>query len=291
MEQVRDVLNDIPNVVRDDVSRKIIMYDNPYVVETPRKRDWAKEMEFSIRSRGELLYFTGCTAGMKLPQVAVNSARILKAAGLDFAVMKDEPCCGSVMLRTGRRNEAEANARKVVDRIAKSGAKEIVVSCAGCMRTLKEDYSEMGFQLPKVQHIVELAARLLNDGKLKPKRSGDPMRVTYHDPCHIGRQLGIYESPRAILRAIPGVDLVEMETNRETAMCCGAGGGLRSYDSNTSRRIGIDRVRSAERTGARYIASSCPFCEHNLTAGKEAIESDMTIVDVTELLARSLKKD
>ena len=289
IEQVRDVLNEIPNEVRDSIAEKIDAHDNPYLDGKSRKRDWTEALSFSVPTIADTLYFAGCTAGMKLPEVATDSARVLNAAGVVFAVMEEEPCCGSVMLRTGKRENARANAQRVVDAIVKTGAKRVVVSCAGCLRTLKDDYAQFGLKLPEVVHIVEFAADLIKDGRLKPKRVQTPMKVTYHDPCHLGREMGVYDSPREVLKSIPDIELVEMETNRATAMCCGAGGGLKSYSPEAAKRIAADRIRSAEKIGASYIVTSCPFCELNLEAGSSAIASRVDVVDVVNLLAQSLQ--
>ena len=135
---------------------------------------------------------------------------------------------------------------------------------------------------------MEFISELLRDGKLRPKGINETV-ITYHDPCHSGRELGMYEEPREILRQIPGVTLVEMETNREAAMCCGAGGGLRSFDGDLAKKIASDRMKTAEATGAAQITTACPFCEMNLKAGGDLIGSSLRVVDVMDLLADSLE--
>jgi heterodisulfide reductase subunit D len=193
------------------------------------------------------------------------------------------------MVRTGRTKEAKENAQTVSQAIAKTGAERVIVSCAGCLKALRTDYPEkFGIELPPVLHITEYADQLIRDGRLRPRRQLKGMRIAYHDPCHMGRELGIYDAPRDVLRSIPGVELVEMDPSREAAMCCGAGGGLRLFAPDLAKRIAADRVRAAEVTGARIVASSCPFCEHNLCAGKELSGSAIDVVDVTVLLANSL---
>ncbi|MGY5853508.1 MAG: (Fe-S)-binding protein [Candidatus Thorarchaeota archaeon] len=290
LEQVRAILNEVPNDVRDSIAEKIMAYGNPYDNDNSTKRDWVADVGFEIPTTGETLYYTGCTAGMKLPMITVATAKILKAANIEFGVLEDEPCCGSVMLRTGRREDARINAEKLADAISKSGAKRLVVSCAGCLKTLRKDLPEMfGTEMPEIVHILELVEVLIGEGKLKPKALDERITVTYHDPCHMGRALGIYESPRAVLNALPGVELVELETNRNAAMCCGAGGGLRSYDSKLAKDIGEDRVMTAELKGADIIASACPFCEHNLKDGVEQAKSKLEVVDIVELVAKSLE--
>jgi heterodisulfide reductase subunit D len=290
LEQVREVLNDIPNTVRDSIAERITRVGNPYSDNNLEKMDWLQDLDFHVAEQANVLYYVGCTAGMRIPKIATDTANILNAAPSEFAVLRDEPCCGSVMLRTGKVDEAEAMAKRVEDAIRSTGAKKVVVSCAGCLKTLRVDYPErFGIELPEVLHIVEYADELIQDGKIEPKPLSNPARLTYHDPCHIGREMGIYDSPRNVLESISGIELVEMETTRNTAICCGAGGGLRSYDSDTAKKIGSARVRDAENTGAEKIVSACPFCEHNLKAGKELIGSNIDVVDVVDLLVKSLE--
>ena len=289
LEKVRAVLNDIPNDVHDTIAEKIMKYDNPYEEDNKIKRNWVKEVGFDVPTTGEVLYYTGCTAGMRLPNIAKSTAKILKAAGIDFAVLEEEPCCGSVMLRTGRVEDAQKNAEKFVEVIKNSGAKKILVTCAGCLKTLRNDYPKLGLELPEILHITEALQEIVQGKKLKLKPLGKGVKVTYHDPCHLSRAAGVYDDPREIIRSIPGVELVEMETNRNTAMCCGAGGGLRSYDAELSKRMAADRVKSAMDIDAEIIATACPFCENNLEAGAKQIESKIRVVDVVDLLAESLK--
>lgn len=289
LEKVRAVLNDIPNDVRDSIAGIIMQYDNPYEENNQLKRNWVEEVGFEIPSTGEVLYYTGCTAGIRLPNIAINTASVLKAANINFAVLEQEPCCGSVMLRTGRIEDARTNAEKFADIIQNSGAKRIIVTCAGCLKTLADDYPKFGVILPEVLHISEALQEIIRSKKLKLKSLGKGVKVTYHDPCHLSRAMGFYDEPREIIEAIPDIELVEMETNRETAMCCGAGGGLRSYDSELSKKIAADRMKSADAINADIIATSCPFCEHNLKAGAEKISSSMRVFDIVDLLAESLK--
>ena len=251
--------------------------------------NWVKEVGFEVPSTGEVLYFTGCTAGIKLPQTAISTAKVMKAAGVDFAVLEDEPCCGSVMLRTGKIVDAKANAELAAEMIQASGANTIVVTCAGCLKTLREDFIErFGLNLPEVMHVVEYLKPIVESGKLKLKKSKDTKKITWHDPCHLGRALGVYEEPRDILKALPGVELIEMDTNREAAMCCGSGGGLRSYDGDLAKKIAADRMQDAEAIEVDIVATACPFCEHNLKEGAAKIGSKIRVVDIVDLIARQI---
>ncbi|MHA1652740.1 MAG: (Fe-S)-binding protein [Candidatus Thorarchaeota archaeon] len=290
LEQVRTVLGDIPNPVRDRLADGILKKDNPYDEEPSAKRRWVEKLDFEVPKTGEVLYYAGCTSALRLPQVAIDAARILKEAGVNFAVMENEPCCGSVMLRTGRYEDAVENAREVAKRIASTGAKRVVVTCAGCYKTLKQDYAKMGIDMPEIVPMAEFAKELIAQGKINLSGNTEQLVVTYHDPCHLGREIGVFDSPREVVGSVPGVTLVEMETNREKAMCCGAGGGLRSFDGDLAKKIAADRVRDALAVGAKTIVTACPFCEHNLAAGAEIADEDVEVVDIVNLLARSMKE-
>lgn len=288
LELVRETLTDIPNDSRDKIAESIAEYDNPYKEKPETRRQWLNDLGLEVPTVGDILYFVGCTGAIKIPDIAKNTAIILDAAKTGFAIMENEPCCGSVMMRTGRMEDAEVNAKKVVDAIKATNAKKIIVSCAGCLKTLRKDYPEkFGIEMPEILHIVEYAKELIEEGKLKLKKI-EPVKVSYHDPCHLGREMEIYDEPREILQAIPGVELVEVEPNRNAALCCGAGGGLRSYDSDLSKRIAADRLGAMAETGASMAVSACPFCEMNLIAGAERSGVEMEVVDIVELLRRSV---
>jgi len=158
------------------------------------------------------------------------------------------------------------------------------------LKTFREDYIDrFGLDLPRVLHVIEYLQPFIEASKLKLKKSNEIIKVTWHDPCHLGRALGIYEEPREILRAIPGVELIEMETNRKAAMCCGSGGGLRSYDAEQAKKIAASRMQDAENVKADILATACPFCEHNLKDGASQIGSKVKIVDILDLIAQQLE--
>ena len=224
-----------------------------------------------------------------MQKVAVASATNLNAAGVDWGVLgMDEVCCGSTMLRIGERRGFE----KYRDRnleifnklIAERGVKKIVTACAGCYSVLKEEYSE---HLDcEIYHIVEFLDQLITDGRLKPKKKIE-MDVTYHDPCHLGRYCGVYEAPRNILKAIPGINLMEMERIKEDSFCCGAGGGAKTAFPDFALHAAGKRLEEAkETTGCTNVVSACPFCEQNI--GDASKITDMKVFDVNELLAQSI---
>ena len=289
LEKVRHLLNEIPNETHQQIAERILANDTPYDMPKSSKRLWTKEVGFDIPTKGETIYFTGCTAPYKLPKVVTSTAQILKAAGIEFGVLEDEPCCGSVLLRTGRKDSAKQTLERLKQKLSEAGASRIVVSCAGCLRTLRQELSE-DLEL-EILHVIELVADLVHNSALKLKPLMSPSVVTYHDPCHMGRELGVYDSPRIILKGIPNLELVEMNPNRENALCCGAGGGVRSFDPELAEAMAVDRVKAAESTGADTIVTACPFCELNLKVGVQSADSTLEVIDILELLIESLDSD
>jgi heterodisulfide reductase subunit D len=223
-------------------------------------------------------------ATYRAKEIARSTIELLKKAGVDFKLLgKDEWCCGSVLLRTGNTKIVKEMAEHNIEAFKKSDTAQVITSCAGCYRTLKKDYEEIfGKQDFEVVHIVDFLEKLIEEGKLKfPKVN---MKVTYHDPCHLGRHMGVYESPRKILKSIPGLELVEMARNRQNARCCGAGGGVRSAFRDLSNKMADARLKEAEETGADVLTSACPFCTFAFRDAAKRNGSKMRVLDLPELL-------
>ncbi|HMK54622.1 MAG TPA: (Fe-S)-binding protein [Methanobacteriaceae archaeon] len=218
-----------------------------------------------------MIYFQGCTAREKLKNISRNTRKILDAAGIDYQVLDNEKCCGSVLLRTGFQEDA----REVMENTFKElEDKKVVVSCAGCYRAFKEDYPEVLGEKVDVVHISPLLEELINRGDIEVEK--EDLKVTYHDPCHLGRHMGEYEAPRNVIRR--KANLVEMDKTREDARCCGAGGGVKSAYPDLSSKISLRRVDDALRTGAELLVTCCPFCVLNLESGK------LKVMDLTEFI-------
>lgn len=254
-----------------------------------RSRDWWLEVEVS--EKAEVAYFAGCTATFRTVELAKNTVEFLKKVGIDFTYAKnDEICCGSPLLRTGQREIAYEFFKKNYEEWKRRGVKKIVTSCSGCFRTIKRDYPEIAKELGyewefEVYHISQLIYELIKSGKLKLKKLN--RTVTYHDPCHLGRHMKVYEEPREVLRAV-GADIVEMEKNREEASCCGAGGGVKAQFKELAMKMGIDRIAEAEKTGAELIVSCCPFCKLHLNQAAEGKGSKLRVIDLIEIVNQLL---
>ena len=171
-----------------------------------------------------------------------------------------------------------------IAQITNTGASKVITSCAGCYRTIKKDWKKYGAEYGfEIYHTVELVKQLLDEGKIEFKSEYNKT-VTYHDPCHIGRHMGIYEIPREIYKAIPGITLVEMKRNRENAWCCGAGGGVKIGNPDWSVEISGERLEEAKETGATVVSSICPFCRTNLTDANNNFNMGFEVIDIIEIL-------
>jgi heterodisulfide reductase subunit D len=262
---------------------------NPYFEKHDERGKWMGA-ETKLPTKGKLVLFTGCTEPYRQPEILTSLLGILDAAGVKVAVMNSEEyCCGSVAIRTGSRALAEKLAKHNVEALKNAGAKDVLVHCSGCYRTMKVDYPDIVGKLPfNVVHATEFIRDLVKDGKIALQEGAVEGKVTYHDPCHLGRQAGVYDAPRDVLKAIPGLQLVEMKRIRENAWCCGAGGGVKSAFPDLAVSVGIDRLTEAEATKANFISSACPFCRGNLLDAAKAKKARIQVKDVVELVSSAI---
>ncbi len=274
-------------------------YDNPWLQPRSTRDKWAKRAKKQkqiakapknlSKEKAEILYFVGCTASfdVNIKQVAVNTVKVLQALDVDFGILgTKEKCCGSVLLRTGDP-EYKRLFTENIESFNNLGIKTLITSCSGCYKTISQDYPKVGKMNFEILHMVQFIDRLLQEGKLQFKHEV-PMKVTYHDPCHLGRAAGIYEVPRRILKAIPGIEFAEIERNHENSLCCGAGGGLKAGFPEVQQAMSQARVRAALETGATDFVTACPFCYQGLLVGITAEEAPLQMRDITELLVMAL---
>lgn len=230
-----------------------------------------------------MIYFKGCLSREKLQRIPDTTEKILEKTGTNYRTLDNEGCCGSVLLRTGFYDDA---LQVMNDTLHDIKGEKVLVSCAGCYRTFKHDYPEILGEDIDVIHTSHLFHELIREGKIKPSATQE--KVTYHDPCHLGRHMGEYQIPRQVI--IPYAELVEMERNQEKARCCGAGGGVRSAFPELSLEIGRMRLEDANLIGAGVLVTCCPFCISNLElAQKSTSGNKITIMDLSQFLLRRLK--
>jgi heterodisulfide reductase subunit D len=247
--------------------------------------------EKQIRSADsiDVLYYAGCTASydINVKEVGINTLNILDALGIKFGILgTEEKCCGSPFLRIGDY-EFERLAEYNIRLFNSLNVKMLITACAGCYRTISVDYKKMGTLNMEVLHISQLLERLIKEKKIELKHEV-LSKVTYHDPCHLGRHSNVYDTPREILKAIPGLEFVEMDRIREFSRCCGAGGGFKAGFSDIQNRMAQERVKDAEKTDADRLVTTCPFCYQGLQIGINALKSKLKMTDLSELVALSM---
>ena len=264
---------------------------------TQNRLKWVSD-DLKISTKGDVLYFTGCLpyfedlfSGFVHPiEIAKSTVKILNKAGISPVVSREERCCGHDLLWTGNIGTFQKLARLNTDFIKGTGATRIVTSCPECARTLKIDYADMLGTGIEVMHISELISSLIKNNELKFNRAG---KITYHDPCRLGRHLGIYDAPREVIKSLG--ELVEMEKNRDASSCCGVSAWATC--EGLSKQIQLERLIEAKSTGADMLITSCPKClthlrcaVHNqLPFEKEKV--DIPIVDLTVAACRALEGD
>ena len=276
-------------------------YDNPWQQPRVGRAKWAKwakkenlinELPNEIKkNNAKILLYVGCTASFdaNVKKIAVDTINILEKLGVEYGYLgKDEKCCGSVLRRMGD-SEFERIASDNITMFNNLGIDMLVTSCAGCFNTIKHDYSKIRKLDFEVLSISQFLCRMKEKGNLPLKTPVEHV-VTYHDPCHLGRANQVYDEPREIIHAIPGIELVEMGRNYQYSRCCGAGGGVKAGFPSIQNKMATARIREAEGTGAGDLISACPFCYQGLQVGIKELDSPLVMRDITELVAMSLDK-
>ena len=279
---------------------------NPYQAVPMERAAWTAKLDppvpemKDVAARGETidyLFFVGCVGSFvaRNQKITLALARVLRAAGLKFAILgKEESCTGDPARRLGHEFLAQQLATKTVERLNHYDIKKVVTACAHCFNAIKNEYPQLGGHYEVIHH-SQLIAELLAAGRLAPDAAqalaaGD---VTYHDPCYLGRYNDEFEAPRAALAALPGARLVEMPRHRAQSFCCGGGGGHALMKESGAQRINVARVKEALATGAPTIATACSFCMGMFEDGVGAVEAanKPRVVDLAELVDAALATD
>jgi Fe-S oxidoreductase len=279
--------------------------DNMMMQRKADRGKWAEGLDVKdlTTQEGEVVFHAGCRLcfDQELWHVARGAVNLLKKAGVDVGIMgKDETCCGARAYQMGYRGEFTKYAENNIEAWKNAKVKTVVVSCSDGYYAMKRLYPELGANF-EVVHIVEYIDRLVKEGKLKFTRNV-PMRVTYHDPCHLGRRLsqapgyyvpgqpimGIYEPPRNIIKSIPGVELAEMYRIKEYSWCCGAGGGVIDAYPDFNNFTATERIKEAKDTGAEAIVTACSWCQRSLTDAVTSMGDKMKVIDIVELIEQAI---
>jgi Fe-S oxidoreductase len=276
---------------------------NPWGANRADRDAWIKEVDFPITviesvipEDVEYLFWVGCAGAYeeRAKKTTKVVAELLYMSGVKFGVLgKKETCTGDPARRSGNEFLYQILSRENIETLQETfgtrGVKKVVVTCPHCFTTIGRDYKQQGFELQMVHH-TQLLNQLVKEGRLKPiaPAAADSKKLTYHDPCYLGRHNQIYEPPRELL-ASTGVAVSEMPRNLERSFCCGAGGGRMWMEEKIGSRINLNRVDEAIATGAQEVAVGCPFCRVMISDGMVAKESTVEVLDVAQIMLRSVK--
>lgn len=317
VKAVKDGVGPMP--AHKKIAENIAKHHNMYAAPHDKRKDWITA-DIKPAQKADVLYFVGCAASYTNKEIAQSVAKILKAAKVDFMLMPDEHCCGNTLFSVGMLDEARALAQRNIDKVRKTGAKTLLTACAEGYRMWKVDYPKLlnistdalGF---KVVHLTECVDELIKDGALKMSKAF-ATRMTYHDACSLSRMSepwtpyegkrgwmgcveprlerrrgsnGIYAQPRDILKAIPGVNLVEMPRKQENAFCCGAGRGTKEAFPDLANFSARHRLEEVKDIGAETLVTACPHCKNNFAQAVRADSEQIQVMDIAEVICASIE--
>ena len=262
---------------------------NPWRRPPSQRAAWARTADVKpFEPTDEILYYVGCTPSYdnRSQKVARALAGVFRAAGVTFGTLgEDEPCCGDAAFSLGQHDYFRQMAATTARRFSESGVKTLVTVSPHCYDMFRNHYPATDGFLPL--HYTQYLAQLVADGRLRFEQPY-PITATFHDPCYLGRENGVYDAPRQVLEAIPGLKLVEMPRNHEAALCCGGGGGRMWMETKAGERFSDLRVREAAGTEADVLVTACPHCIACLEDSLKLSGSAMRVMDVAEVVAAAL---
>ena len=271
------------------VSASLTGEGNPLNEKRENRAKWAEGLSVKpFTEEMEVLYFPGCYLSYdpRLKKVAVATANILNKAGIDFGILgTKENCCGESIRKTGDEELFKRLAKENIKNFIDNGVKKILVSSPHCYHTFKNEYPEFMVNF-EVVHITQYVSELINEGRLELNKEY-AKKVTYHDPCYLGRHNGIYDEPRDVLKKVTGLELNEMPESRQTSLCCGGGGGRIWMETLKGERFSDFRIEQAVGVGAEVLATSCPYCITHFEESRLSLEDNENLVikDITEIVA------
>jgi Fe-S oxidoreductase len=261
---------------------------NPLREARANRADWTEGLSVKPFTEGmEILYFPGCypSYDSRLKKVATATVAILNRAGVDFGILGvKENCCGESIRKTGDEDLYKRLAKENIKTFIDEGVHKILVSSPHCYHTFKNEYPEFNVNF-EVVHITQYLSELIREGRLELKKEYKK-RITYHDPCYLGRHNSIYDEPREVLKQVPGLELVEMPDSRENSLCCGGGGGRIWMDTPKGERFSDLRLEQAGETGADELVTACPYCITNFEDSRLSVEGGEAVIikDITEII-------
>jgi len=267
---------------------------NPWGLPAGERLAWAQGLDVPVLEEGmdvEYLYWVGCSASYDRRNQAIARAvvKILKAAGVSFAVLAEERCHAEVARRLGEEYLYQTVAQENIENLNRYGVRKVITHCPHCFNTIKNEFPQFGGTYEVVHHSV-LIQDLIASGRIKPKKTLDAT-VVFHDSCYLGRYNGIMDAPRDVARAVPGLRVIDPPRTRERGLCCGGGGGHMWMEVKSEKRVNVIRVEELLATRANVVGTACPFCLAMVDLGRKVKEAEETLAvkDVSELVAESLE--
>ena len=264
---------------------------NPY--NEPKSERFAfldvKEKYFQNESAEYILYI-GCTESYRQQNVALATIELLEHLGIEFVILEDEPCCGSILERYGYDQDFKQIAKSNLNQLEDIGVNKVIFPCSGCYRTYKVDYEDYNDKTLEFYHLTEFLEEFLKEHAFAFK-SQSHKKIAYHDPCHLGRHAGVYEAPRALLRLIENSTFIELDALRNYSHCCGAGGGVKSSNPDLAEKMAERRNKEALDKDIDLLVTACPFCERNLNDGIPELANGFAVIDIAEILIQTIQKE
>ncbi|MCF8042438.1 MAG: (Fe-S)-binding protein [Desulfarculaceae bacterium] len=270
------------------ISGSLMGEGNPLSEERKDRAKWAEGLGVKTFSQEmEILYFPGCylSYDQRLKKVAKATAQVLKAAGVDFGILGEkESCCGESIRKTGDEDVFRRLAKENIKNFIDAGVKKILVSSPHCYHTFKNEYPEFMVNF-EVVHITQYLLELIQQGRLEIKEEYRK-KITYHDPCYLGRHNGIYDEPRQVLAGVPGLELAEMPDCLEASLCCGGGGGRIWMETPKGERFSDLRLQQAMDLEAQVLVTACPYCITNFEDSRLTVDNgeSVEVKDISEIV-------
>jgi len=279
----------LPPTIRD-LNENLLKHGHEYGLNKWARTSWAEDLDIPLvqEDNKEVLFFVGCaeSADDRDKKVARAMVSVLRKAGIDFGILgQEEVCASDASLQTGETDLFEELARINIDNFKKYGVKRIITTSPHVYHVIKNEYPRFGGDF-EVLHYIQLLEELLEKGSIKFAGELEQV-VTYHDPCRLGRLSGIYDAPRKLIEAIPGLELKEMPRSRENALCCGTTGWMNC--SSCSKAIQVERLAEASDTGAGTLVTACPKCQIHFRCAKSAFDLEIEITDLYDMVADRIK--
>jgi len=274
------------------VAASLTAEGNPLNEKRDKRADWAEGLSVTTFTEGmEVLYFPCCYLSYdpRLKKVARATVRILNRAGVDFGILgSQENCCGESIRKTGDEELFKRLARENIKTFIDHGVKKILVSSPHCYHAFKNEYPEFKVNF-EVVHISQYVSTLIDAGRLELKKEF-VQKVTYHDPCYLGRHNGVYDAPREVLSKISGLELNEMPESQAGSLCCGGGGGRIWMETQKGERFSDLRIKQAVAVGAEALVTSCPYCITHFEESRLTLEDreSLQVKDITEIIAEAI---